>query len=185
MIFEEKTLASERIYEGKILNLRRDKVSVKGGNTSYREIVEHNGGVVIAALTSDGKVPMVTQYRKAAGRSVLEIPAGKLEAGEDPEAAALRELREETGYTAARLRRLTAAYSSIGYSTEVLHFYLATELTSGETDFDENEAIDVSEYPLDELYRMAMAGELDDAKTIVAVLMLRDLFLSAKAEESR
>ncbi|MDR2156168.1 MAG: NUDIX hydrolase [Clostridiales Family XIII bacterium] len=185
MIFEEATISSERIYEGKILNLRRDEVTVRDGRTSYREIVEHSGGVVIAALTADGKVPMVTQYRKAAARPTLEIPAGKLEIGEDPAAAALRELREETGYTAAKLQRLTSAYSSIGYSTEVLHFYLATELTQGETDFDEGEAIDVSEYPLGELRNMAMRGELNDAKTIVAVLMLHERFGSADAEGNR
>ncbi|MDR1953616.1 MAG: NUDIX hydrolase [Clostridiales Family XIII bacterium] len=182
MIFEEKTLTSEMIYEGTILNLRRDKVSVKGGKTSHREIVEHNGGVVIIALTDDGKVPMVTQYRKAAGRAVLEIPAGKLEEGEDPAKAALRELKEETGYTAAKIKKLTAAYSSIGYSTEVLHFYLATELTPGATDFDENEAIDVSEYPAGELHRMAMDGKLEDGKTIVAALMLSELVRSGQLE---
>ncbi|MDR0817900.1 MAG: NUDIX hydrolase [Clostridiales Family XIII bacterium] len=181
MIFEEKTLASEMIYEGRILNLRRDKVTTRAGE-SYREIVEHNGGVVIIAITPEGKVPMVRQFRKAAEAAVLEVPAGKLEFGEDPAAAALRELREETGYSAARIRELSASYSSIGYSTEVLRIYLAQDLTAGETDFDPAEAIDVVEYTPGELYAMAIAGELHDLKTITAVLLVHELM---KTEEAR
>jgi ADP-ribose pyrophosphatase len=172
MVYEEKTLSSEMLYTGKIINLRRDVVTTKGGRESAREIVEHNGGVVIVARTDDNKVPLVSQYRKAAEKVVLEIPAGKLEAGEDPKAAALRELKEETGFSARNIRWLTDAYSSIGYSTEVLHFYLATGLTPGETDFDEGEAIDVSLMDVDELRGMALRGELEDQKTIVAILML-------------
>jgi ADP-ribose pyrophosphatase len=171
MIVEEKTITSERIYEGKILNLRRDEVTVRDDKTSLREIVEHNGGVVIAGITAEGKIPMVRQYRKAAERAVLEIPAGMLEKGEDPAVAALRELKEETGYSATNIRPLTAGYSSIGYSTEVLHIFLATGLTPGTTDFDENEAIDIIEYSIEEAYRMAMGGEIEDLKSIVAILM--------------
>jgi ADP-ribose pyrophosphatase len=179
MIVEEKTLASELIYEGKILNLRRDKVTVKNG-TSYREIVEHGGGVVIIGLTDEGRVPLVRQYRKAAEKAVLEIPAGKLEKGEDPLEAAAREFREETGYSAGSVKYLMEGYSSIGYSTEVLRFYLAEDLTAGETDFDDNEAITVEERTPDELYRMAMSGELIDQKTIVAALLARELAKGAR-----
>jgi ADP-ribose pyrophosphatase len=174
MIFEEKTLESEMIYEGRILNLRRDKVTTRAGE-SYREIVEHNGGVVILAVTPDGRVPMVRQFRKAAEQAVLEAPAGKLEKGEDPTEAALRELREETGYTAARIRELSASYSSIGYSTEVLRIYLAEDLTAGETQFDPGEAIDIELYTLGELYDMAMSGKLIDMKTIAAILLVHEL----------
>jgi ADP-ribose pyrophosphatase len=174
MIVEEKTLESERIYDGKILNLRRDKVVSRSGS-SYREIVEHDGGIVIIGLTDEGKVPMVRQYRKTAERAVLEIPAGKLEKGEDAAEAAAREFREETGYTAARIKYLFEGYSSIGYSTEILRFYLAEGLTAGDTDFDENEAIDSEEYTPDELYSMAMNGDLIDQKTIIAALTARDI----------
>ncbi|MDR1042709.1 MAG: NUDIX hydrolase [Clostridiales Family XIII bacterium] len=174
IIIEEKTLESERIYEGKILNLRRDKVVSKSGS-SYREIVEHNGGIVIIGITDEGKVPMVRQYRKAAESTVLEIPAGKLEKGEDPAEAAEREFREETGYTAASVKYLFGGYSSIGYSTEILRFYLAEGLTAGDTDFDENEAIETEEYAPDELYSMAMSGELIDQKTIVAAFVAHDM----------
>jgi ADP-ribose pyrophosphatase len=176
MIVEEKTIESELIYEGKILNLRRDRVTSRGGS-SFREIVEHGGGVVIIGLTDEGRVPMVRQYRKAAEREVLEIPAGKLDGGEDPAEAAARELKEETGYTAASVSYLFEGYSSIGYSTEILRFYLAEGLTPGETDFDENESIEIEEYTPDELYAMAMRGELIDQKTIVAAMTARDVRL--------
>lgn len=175
MIVEEKTLSSERIYEGAILNLRRDKVVIKDDKTSHREIVEHGGGVVIAAVTNEGKVPMVKQYRKAAEKAVLEIPAGKLEADEDPEEAGLRELKEETGYTANKIDYVNSFYSSIGYSEEVLHLYIARDLIPGETDFDDNEAIDIYEYTIDELLEMVMDRTIEDAKTIIAIFMLKTL----------
>jgi ADP-ribose pyrophosphatase len=170
MFVEEKTISTERIYEGIILNLRRDKVTVRDGKTSYREIVEHGGGVAVAALTKDGKMLMVKQFRKSAEAATLEAPAGKTERGEtDLRAVAARELKEETGYTAGRLEYVTAFYTSIGYSTEKLHLYLATDLTPGETDFDENEAIENYAYTPDELLEMIASGEIADAKTIIAI----------------
>jgi ADP-ribose pyrophosphatase len=170
MIVEEKTIYSERIYEGKIINLRRDKVALTDGLTSWREIVEHPGGVAVAALTDEGRMVMVKQFRKSAEKAVLEVPAGKIEKDDtDPALAAERELREETGYTAGKLEQLSAFYSSIGYSTELLHLYLATDLRPGETDFDENEFIEIFEYTPDELMKMIESGEIEDAKTIVAV----------------
>ena len=175
MIVEEKTISSERIYEGKILNLRKDKVTVRDDKTSYREIIEHNGGVVIAAITEDGKIPVVKQYRKAAKKAVLEIPAGKLEGDENHEKAALRELKEETGYSAAKIKYVNSFYSSIGYSEEVLHLYIAEDLTAGETDFDESEAIDIYEYTIDQLMEMVLDGAIEDAKTIIAIFMLKQL----------
>lgn len=173
MTYEEKTLASEMIYEGKILNLRKDKVTVIGDKTSYREIIEHHGGVTMAAVTEDGKMLMVKQYRKPAGKVMLEAPAGKLEKGEVPREAAIRELKEETGYTAENVRELCSFYPSVGYSQEKLTIYLCTGLTPGKTDFDDTEAIDNVEIDLEELYRMAVCGELDDAKTIIAVFMAK------------
>jgi ADP-ribose pyrophosphatase len=173
MTFEEKTLSSERIYEGAILNLRKDKVVVVGGKTSYREIVEHRGGVTLAAVTDDKKMVLVRQFRKAAEKVVLEAPAGKIEEGEgeDPQLTAIRELKEETGYTASNIEHITSFYSSIGYSEEVIHLYYATGLTPGKTNFDDNEAMDVIEYDIAELKQMVLAGEIEDAKTIVAILI--------------
>jgi len=173
MIFFEKTLKSEMIYEGRILNLRKDTVEVVGGKTSYREIVEHNGGVAIAAVTDDNKMIMVRQFRKSAGKAVLEVPAGKREKDEDTLETAKRELREETGYTARNITFLTKFYAAIGYSEEIIYIYKCTGLAPGETEFDDNESIDVIEYDLDELYRMVLAGEIEDSKTIVAILFVR------------
>lgn len=172
MTYEEKTISSEMIYEGAILNLRRDKVYVKGDKISYREIVEHRGGVAIAAVTEDNRMLMVRQYRKAAEQVVLEVPAGKRESDEDPMFTGMRELQEETGYTAKKFQHLSSFYSSIGYSTEVIHIYMATGLTPGETHFDENEAIDICEYDVAELKQMVLAGEIVDGKTISAILLV-------------
>ncbi|WP_206460810.1 NUDIX hydrolase [Anaerovorax sp. IOR16] len=172
MTFEEKTISSEMIYKGAILNLRKDKVTVKGEATSYREIVEHNGGVGIAALTPEGKMLMIKQFRKPAEQVVLEVPAGKRETGEDPMITAIRELKEETGYTADQVTFLSAFYSSIGYSTEIIYLYLATGLKPGETNFDEHEAIDLFEYDVAELKEMVINGQIIDGKTINAILLV-------------
>ena len=182
MTFEEKTLESERIYEGKILNLRKDTVTVETG-TSVREIVEHNGGAVIVPVTDDGKIIMVKQYRKPAKRVMLEVPAGKIDPGEDHYTTAIRELKEETGYTADNVRFLTKMYPSVGYSEELLYIYMVTGLTPGETDPDENEAIDVVEIPLDELHKMIMEGKIEDAKTIAGVMMVKSVYDEEKAGE--
>ena len=177
MTFEEKTLETQMIYEGAILNLRRDKVTVMEG-TSYREIVEHNGGAVIAAVKNDGKMIMVKQFRKPAERVMLEVPAGKIDPGETPFETACRELKEETGYTPGEVKYLTEFYPSVGYSEEVLYLYLCTGLTAGETCPDENEALDVLEMDVEELYGMVMRAEIRDAKTIIAIMMVRDLILA-------
>lgn len=174
MTFEEKTLKSERIYEGAIINLRKDTVTVMNG-TSQREIIEHNGGAVLAAITDEGKMVMVRQYRKPAGRLMLEAPAGKIDPGEAAERTAVRELKEETGYTAQNVKLLMSFYPSVGYSEEKLYLYLCTGLTEGETNFDENEAIDIELYEIDELYEMVMAGKIEDGKTIIAILTVKKL----------
>ena len=172
MTFEEKTVRTERIYEGKIINVRKDQVMAVNG-LSYREIVEHSGGSVIAAVTDGGQMIMVRQYRKPAERVMLEVPAGKIDPGEEPFDAAVRELREETGYTAEHMELLTRMYPSVGYAEEILYIYLATGLTPGETHFDENEAIDVGIYPVDQLYDMVMTGQIEDGKSQVAILMVK------------
>lgn len=182
MTFEEKTVGTERIYEGKIINVRRDQVTVENG-LSYREIVEHSGGSVIAAVTDDGQMIMVRQYRKPAERVMLEVPAGKIDPGEAPHEAAVRELKEETGYTADHMELMTRMYPSVGYAEELLYIYLATGLTPGETRFDENEAIDIESYPVDQLYDMVMAGQIEDGKSQVAILMVKGRLAEGRLPE--
>lgn len=174
MTFEEKMIKSETVYSGKVLNLRCDRVTTVNGE-SYREVVEHSGGAVIVALTDDGKIVMVKQFRYAAGRVMLEVPAGKTDPGEDPYETAARELREETGYTASELKLLTRMYPTPGYSKEVLSIFLARGLTPGETDFDDSEAIDLEYYTPDELEEMVLSGKIEDGKTQVAILLVTRL----------
>lgn len=174
MIFEEKKISSEKIYEGAILNVRRDKVTAIKGE-AYREIIEHNGAVGIVPITDDGKIVMVEQYRYACGRSVLEIPAGKIDKGEiSPVKAAIRELKEETGYTAENIQLLGKINTSVAYSEEVIYIYAMTGLTPGEQELDDDEAVDVIEYPFDEVYKMAALGKLIDVKTVAALLMAKE-----------
>ena len=182
MTFEEKTIETEMLYRGSVLNLRKDKVTVQNG-VSYREIIEHNGGAVIAAVTDEGKMVMVRQYRKPANRVVFEVPAGKIDPGEEPLATAARELKEETGYTADNIEFITSFYPTVGYSEEQLYLFLASGLTAGETSFDENEAIDLEEVEITILHDMVMKGEIHDAKSMIAILMVYDLLNSKKPQE--
>lgn len=173
MIFIEETLSSEYAYKGRILNVRKDIVSVING-TSDREIVEHIGGAAIAAVTDDRKIALVEQFRKPFEEVILEVPAGKFNTpDEDHLEAAKRELREETGFTAEKWTLMTAMKPSVGYTTEELYIYLAEGLTAGETDFDDNEAIDDIMMDLDEAYEMAVSGKLSDGKTLVAILLAK------------
>ncbi len=173
-MFEERTVKREIIYKGKVLTLRKDKVLIKGGKTSYREIIEHNGAVGILPITENEKVILVKQYRKAAEKIILEIPAGKIEGKDDPFETAKRELKEETGYTAKEMKFITKIYPAIGYSTELIYIYMAKGLLEGETDFDEGEDIQVLEIKLEKAIEMVYSGEIEDAKTIIALLMAKD-----------
>ncbi len=170
MDMTEKTLSSERIYDGAIIHVRRDRVLLPNGRTSVREVVEHPGGVGILAVDGDGMVLLVRQYRYAFGRTLLEIPAGKREPGEEPLVTARRELREETGVTADSWTPLGQLIASPGCYDETLYLYLAQGLHSGDTDPDEDEFLSVERMPMAELTRRCLADEITDAKTVCAVL---------------
>lgn len=170
MDFEETVLGSESIFAGRIVHLRVDTVRLPNGNTSRREVVVHRGAVCIVPLKEDGTVLLVRQFRLPAGRALLEIPAGTLEPGEDPRVCAARELEEETGYSAAGLEPLFQAYLAPGYSTELIHAYLATGLRPGTAHPDEDETCEVHPVPLADTARMIRDGELQDSKTIAALL---------------
>jgi ADP-ribose pyrophosphatase len=166
----ETVIGSEEIFEGRIVHLRVDRVRLADGREAKREIVGHRGAVCIVPVL-DGRILLVRQFRLAAGGVLLEIPAGTLNAGEAPDACAARELEEETGYRAGTLRPLFAAYLAPGYSTELIHAYLAEDLTPGTTHLDEDEQVELTPVPIAEIERSILAGEIRDAKTIAAILV--------------
>ena len=175
MIVREETMSSEMVYNGKIVNLRVDTVELPKQRYSKREIVEHPGGVGIIALTEENEVIMVRQFRKPIEDCVLEIPAGKLDAGEDPKTCAIRELKEETGYEAENMEFLVDFYSSPGFTDEKIHIYFATGLKNGKAEPDENEYIDIEKYKMEDLVQMIKDNEINDAKSIISILYVDKL----------
>ncbi|MEW6726321.1 MAG: NUDIX hydrolase [Bacillota bacterium] len=170
MKLKERTLQQEYVYRGKILNMRVDTVELPNGKVGRREVVEYSGAVAIVAVDDEGYVLLVRQYRYAVGKELLEIPAGKLEGGENPEAAVNRELEEETGYTAGKLTKLLEFYSTPGFTSEKMHLYLVTGLTTGQAAPDEDEFLELVRVPLDQAVEMVKRGEICDAKSIVGLL---------------
>ncbi|MFB9325307.1 NUDIX domain-containing protein [Paenibacillus aurantiacus] len=166
--FREPTVSTQPIFEGKIISLQVDTVRLPDGNTATREIVRHPGAAAVLALIDD-KMLVVEQYRKPMEKFQVEIPAGKLDAGEDPMAAAARELEEETGYRAGKLRPLSAFYTSPGFADEKLYVYIAEELTLGESRPDEDEYLNVSAITFDEAQQYIREERISDAKTVLAV----------------
>ena len=170
MDFEEKTIGTTPIYDGKIIHVRVDDVVLPNGKTAKRELISHGGGVGLLAVKDNGEVLMVEQFRIAAKSKMLEIPAGKLEKGEDPLECGKRELIEETGYKAGKIQFLGDYYATPGYCEEVLHLYLATELEFVGQHLDPDEFLNVKTYTLDELFDMVMNNKIYDAKTAIAIL---------------
>lgn len=171
MLKAEKTLASRLIYTGKILGLRVEQVELPNGKTGQREVVTHPGAVAIAAVTHKGELVLVRQYRKPVEKELLEIPAGKLDPGEDPLVCAQRELKEETGYQAGRWELISRYFTSPGFSNEVMYFYRATELKASQPDPDEDEFIEAELVPSTKAREMVQNGQIEDAKTIIGILM--------------
>ena len=169
MAFIEKTISSEIVYRGPIFNIRKYKVETSDGEGT-RDVLEHNGAVIIIAITDEGKILMERQFRKPFDAVLSELPAGKIDPGEEPETAALRELAEETGYRAGTIEHVMTYYPTCGYSSEILHVYLCRDLVMGETSPDPGESLDVVEYDIDELVAAVMNNEIKDSKTIIGVL---------------
>ena len=170
MEFFEKQITAETVYEGIIVNVRRDIAELQNCSRVQREVIEHPGGVGIVPVTKDNKVLMVRQFRYPMEEEILEIPAGKLDPGETPLGCAIRELSEETGCTAGRYVYLGASYPSPGFCTEIIHIYLALDLRSGEMHPDENELLSVEPVAIDELIGKIMANELPDSKSIIGIM---------------
>ena len=166
----EKRVDGETKYSGIIVKVRLDRAELENGKIVRREVVEHPGGVGILPVDENGICYMVRQFRYPFQRQLLEIPAGKLEYGEDPLECAVRELSEETGFTAERLVYMGKCLTSPGFSSETLHIYLALGLHAGRSHLDEDEFLNVEKHSIAELCGMAERNELEDAKTIIAVL---------------
>lgn len=171
----EKTLSSQTVFEGKIITVKVDKALLPNGAEASREVVEHPGGVCILALEEDGTVPLVRQFRYPLGDVMLELPAGKLEYGEEPRPAAIRELGEEVGLEPERLDDLGFIYVSPGFCKEKLHMYLARDVKSVPVHPDEDEFLDIVRLPFAQLVEQVMSGEITDGKTVATVLKTKVL----------
>lgn len=170
MIYEEKTVSSEKVFEGRIIKVKVDRVEMPDGSAATRELVEHPGGVGIVAITDKDEIILVEQYRKPLDKAIYEIPAGKLDPGEHHRTCGIRELEEETGLSAKVFDYMGFIYPSPGFTDEVTHVYLAKELTQGETHPDDDEFLDVKKVPFDTALKMVMDGEINDAKSVFGIL---------------
>ncbi len=170
MEIKEKCVSKSTVYSGLIVNVRLDKAELINGKQVPREVVEHPGGVGIIPIDENGDVTMVRQFRYPFGRELLEIPAGKMEQGEEPLQCAVRELSEETGYMADEMIYLGETYPSPGFCEEILHIYMARGLHSGQMHLDEDEFLKVEKMSVDKLVGMIMNNEIADGKTVIAVL---------------
>ena len=175
----EVTISSDRKFEGKVINLRVDTVELENGTIATREIAEHPGGVCIISLDENKEVLMVKQFRAPFGKIILEVPAGKLNYGEDHFECGKREFLEETGYRAEKYTYLGQMYPSVGFLNEILHIYLAEDLVKDTQSLDEDEFLSVEKYELSTLVEMVMKNEIKDAKTIIAILMLNNRILDS------
>ena len=169
----EKTLSSKTIFEGRVIALKLEEVELPNGGKSTREIVKHPGAVAVIAINDEGKLVLVRQFRKPMERTIYEIPAGKLDPGEAPEACALRELEEETGYRCEAIEHVVSFYTSPGFSDELLHIYFTDTLIRGEQHLDEDEFLEIYEVDLDEALQLLKDQNIYDAKTVYAVQFMQ------------
>lgn len=175
-LFTQKhTVASKRVHEGGIINLRVDSLSHPDGKTTTREVVEHNGGVVIACQPTEHEIVLIKQYRYSLDKEIIELPAGRIEKGEPPLPAAQRELTEETGYRAKEWQELSRMFTAPGFCNEVLYLYRATDVELVEKNLDEDEETDVLLLPIKKAWQLVLSGEIQDAKTIAGLGLLQNL----------
>ena len=161
----------KEIYRGRIIDLNVEKVKLPNALEVDLEVIRHPGGAAVVPLLADNSVVLIRQHRHCAGGVIWEIPAGRLEEGEDPSVCALRELAEEVGYRASHLRKLTEVYSAPGFCTEKIYIFLATDLVPCEMNLEEDELIEVVKLPIERAMEMVRSGEIDDAKTVVGILL--------------
>ncbi len=175
MHLEEKTISVEQIYNGKIIDVTRERVLLENKSEAYREVIHHSGGVCILPINDKGEVLFVRQFRYPFKEVLLEIPAGKRENGEDPKECGVRELKEEVGAVSKDITFLGKLYPTVAYDTEVIYMYMAQDLSFGEQKLDEDEFLDIVKIPLDKAYKMVLNDEIPDAKTQIAILKAREI----------
>ena len=158
------------IYDGRILKFKIDTIELPNGEKAERELVEHPGGVAVVAIDDENNLLLVEQYRKPYERNLLEIPAGKLDKGEDIEACGRRELEEEVGCIAGKFEYLGECYPSVGYTNEIIRIFLATDLTKTAQNLDDDEFLNVHRVPVKEMVERIMNNEIADAKTVMGIL---------------
>lgn len=169
-------ISSETLLKGPAFTIRRDLLKTPDGRETKFDIIEHGGSVIIVPMDADGNLLFVRQYRHAASMNLLELPAGTLEAGEDPAVCAAREIREETGFAADKIEKIGDFYLAPGYSTEFMHVYLARELRHDPLESDADEFLSVEKIPLAEAFQRAERGEIPDAKSLAALLLAKSHF---------
>jgi ADP-ribose pyrophosphatase len=169
---EDKLQSTKRIYSGKVLKLDLDTVALPNGRTTELEILRHPGASAVVALKEDGRVILIRQLRQAAGGFIYEIPAGKLDPQEDPKDCAARELEEEVGYRAGSLKLLTSIWTAPGFTDEVIHIFQGTNLENGTQDLDQDEVLEIIEWPLEVAMARIQDGTIRDAKTIIGLQMV-------------
>jgi len=170
----EKTLSSKIVFEGRAVKLRVDTIQMPDGRQTTREIVEHGACIAVVAVDGDNNILLVSQYRDAVGKELLEIPAGGVDPGEDVETAVKREMQEETGYLPRKLVRLGGYYLAPGYSTEFMHLYMATDLVPSRLTAEDTEGIKVVKIKLPEIRKMLAEGKISDGKSIAGLYMFLD-----------
>ncbi|MDQ0339151.1 ADP-ribose pyrophosphatase [Caldalkalibacillus uzonensis] len=178
--FYEKTIHTKPIFQGRMISLQVDEVELPNGQTSTREVVKHPGAVAVMPFTTDGRMVVVRQFRKPLEKEIYEIPAGKLEKGEDPASCALRELEEETGFAAESLQLVTSFYTSPGFADELLYIFEATGLTQGKVHPDEDEFVEAQLISLEEGLELMAAEQIHDAKTVFALMYWQNKRLKAQ-----
>lgn len=170
-----KVLKSEIRFKGKVFDHQVDEIEYESGNKGIREVAIHPGGAVVVPITDDGKIILVKQFRYPLQKTLIELPAGKLDNGEDPLVCASRELEEETGYKAKEIKKLGEIFTAPGYCTEILHIYSAKGLTPGNHNREEGEqGMEIFEFTIEEIVDMIKSGEIKDAKTIVGIYYLNN-----------
>lgn len=167
---QETTLSSKVVFKGGLLDVRLDEVSLPNGKTSTREWIKHPGAAVMIPVLPDGKLGLIRHYRYPVQKELIELPAGKLNVGEDPEKCAFRELEEEIGYKAGKLTFLATIHPAVGFASEKMWVYLAEDLEKSEKHTDPDEFVELMPTPLDEAVRMVWANEITDVKTIIGIL---------------